>query len=234
MRRVFTTLCVSAAAGLAVLLTATPAWADEYTGMTGEVSPEKVRIGDPVTVTLTVTNRTDTKVTYDPITAPDQFADCAQDIGTLKAGESVEVTCSTVVHKDTPTEATFSVKGVFYKSKPRDRNQDEAADPDETTVQEEPAADDADEPSDVFGYNDHHGKKKRYKTYAEVTVTFEIKHKPTPSPSEPTKTPPTDQPTSQTPSLPTTGSSITPIAAAGGALLLVGAGLGVWRRVRRN
>ncbi|MFD0556266.1 LPXTG-motif cell wall-anchored protein [Stackebrandtia endophytica] len=232
MRRVFATLCVSAAASLAVLLTATPAWADEYTEMTGDVSPEKVRIGEPVTVTLTVTNLTDTEVTYDPITAPDQFADCAQDIGTLDAGESVTVTCSTVVHKDTPTEATFSVKGVFYKSKPRDRDQDEAADPDETTVQEEPAADDADEPGDVFGYGDHHDKKKKkHKTYAEVTVDFKIKHKhkPTPSPSEPTMAP-----TTQSPSLPTTGSSITPIAATGGALLLLGVGLGVWRRVRRN
>jgi len=260
VRRVFATLCVSAAAGLAVLLAATPAWADQYTEMTGEVSPHKVKIGEHVTVTLTVTNLTDTKVTYDPITAPEHFADCGQEIGTLHAGESATVSCSTKVKKHTPTEATFSIKGVFYtwhghqgqdpgqdqgqgqnqgqnqgQDQGQDQSQDQDQDQDEDPFkdqfqdrfpdqfQDEQAGNDADQDG-VSGYGDHHGKKKKKKTHAEVTVKFEIKHKPSP---HPTKTP-------HEPSLPITGSSITPIAAAGGALLLAGVGLGVMRRMRRN
>lgn len=181
---------VAATVAAGLLLASTPAYADDITTFTATVEPEVVKPGESVTVTLTVTNETHRKITYDPIVAPEEFADCAQDVGTLKPEESKQVTCSAVITKESPLTATFSIQNA---------------------------------------------KSEHHKTQAEATIHIELKEKPDEptKPVEPTTTPPQEPEVNDQPTLPITGSSLTPLLAAGAGLLLVGLVLvsrPMWRR----
>lgn len=163
-RKSLFTAGVSAAVAIGVALAPAPAFADELTTLTATAKPEVVQPGEEVTVTLTVTNHHDRKITYEPIVASDEFSDCAEDIGTLTPGQEFSFSCSAVVEDD--ITATFSITNA---------------------------------------------ESEHNETSAEATVDITLE------PEVPVTTPPQDEP-----SLPITGSSVTPLLITGVGLLLVG------------
>ncbi|GAA4918784.1 LPXTG-motif cell wall-anchored protein [Stackebrandtia albiflava] len=186
-------ITVAVAAAVAVLAAAGPAAADELTGMTAVAQPSTVDPGDTVTISITVSNLHDRKITYDPIEASDGYEACEKPVGTVEPGQSATVACQVVITGDSDLNPRFSVRNA-------------ASEHNETSAHA----------SAVIMLNSPSGEPST----ATPTVS------PSDSPSPGGKTSGTRSPDQ---SLPTTGSSITPIAAVGAGLVLLGLAFGLWR-----